>query len=334
MASIPPILNPAIPTEIYLCIADHLHTHSLVALTLASKRLLNIFGTRHHTALGTKPRELATFLRLLERDLPELFYLDHLLRRPIPGSTPTKDALAYPTRPMYSILASGADYTITFPHLLLALKREIYGETHGLPLSVFTHTMHTTLAAPMNASDEYLVSISVVPKIVSRRLLLRTTYHIAPKCTSSTDTGTWLSKLRGVNLRACRHTGTSLSGSPWYDNALAKAFHACRYEDDGLFEERNIDDLLGNHSVVMVTGTCMFCLMDWEVEKGQDKRVVLTTWTNLGSGIEGNKVWKSVVGEKEGREHMCRISPVLGSVTRPAFESGVGKHLIQAERLM
>jgi hypothetical protein len=31
---------------------------------------------------------------------------------------------------------------------------------------------------------------------------------------------------------------------------------------------------------------------------------------------------------------MCRISPVLGSVTRPAFESGVGKHLIQAERLM
>jgi hypothetical protein len=96
MSSIPPILNPAIPTEIYVCIANHLHSHSLVALTLTFKRQVSIYDTRHHAALGTEPFELAAFLRLLERDLPEHFYLDHLLRRRIPDSTPTKDTLAYP----------------------------------------------------------------------------------------------------------------------------------------------------------------------------------------------------------------------------------------------
>jgi hypothetical protein len=333
MYSTPPILNPAIPTEIYLCIADHLHTPSLVALTLTSKRLLSIFGTRHHTALRTELVKLAAFLRLLERDLPEHFYLDYLLRRRIPGSTPMKDALAYPNRPMYSILASGTDYTITYPHLLLALKREIYGEPHGLPLSVFAHSMRTVLVANTNASDEYLVSISIVPKIVSQRLLLRTAYHITPESTS-TDTGIWSWKSCAVDLRVSRHTGTSLDRSPWYDNALAKVFHACRYVDDGLFDERNIDDLLGNNRVDTATGTCMFCLMDWEVEKQESGRVVLTTWTDLGSRVEGNEVWKSVVGEREGMEYMSRILPILPSVTREAFESGVGKALVKAEWLM
>jgi hypothetical protein len=167
MSSIPPVQIPAIPTEIYLCITNHLHSHSLVALTPTFKRLVSICGTRHHAALGTEPFELAAFLRLLERDLPEHFYLDHLLRRRIPDTTPTKDTLAYPTRPVYSILASGADYTLTFLHLLLPLKREIRGEPHGLLLPVFAHSMRTTLVPSTNASDKYLVSISISPKVVS-----------------------------------------------------------------------------------------------------------------------------------------------------------------------
>jgi hypothetical protein len=76
----------------------------------------------------------------------------------------------------------------------------------------------------------------------------------------------------------------------------------------------------------------MFCMMDWEVEKDEDRQVALTTCKNLDGREERNKVWRSVVGQ--GMEFMCSILPALRCVVREAFESSDGTALVQTEMLM
>jgi hypothetical protein len=82
----------------------------------------------------------------------------------------------------------------------------------------------------------------------------------------------------------------------------------------------------------MLTGTCMFCMMGGKVEKDEDRQVAFTTCTNLGGREEGNKVWRSVVGQRT--EFMCSILPALRCVVREAFESSDGTALVQTEILM
>jgi hypothetical protein len=317
MSSTPsPLLSPSIPTEIHLCIADFLPAHSLVALTLTCKRLLRIFGTYHHTSLRTTPTSLAAFLRLYERDLPEYYYLDHLLHRRIPGSTPTHNALVYPMRPAYT---TSYNYTITFPHLLLALNRELYGAPHGLDLSCFSHSTSTTLVSQTDAADTYPVAVTMTPKIVTDRFLLRTTYSISP----SEDAALRFAPLSALDLRICRHSSTTERSSPWYDNSLAQTLGARKWIDEE--GDEDINELFGLEDARTVyTGTCSFCMMDWRVEN-EGKGIVITTWMHLGGREERTVVWsawRAAVGKRGERDHECRILRYNMGVVRDAFDCG------------
>jgi hypothetical protein len=331
MSSTPSLLlSPSIPTEIHLCIADFLPAHSLVALTLTCKRLLRIFGTYHHTSLRTTPTSLAAFLCLYERDLPEYYYLDHLLRRRIPGSTPTHNALAYPTRPAY---VTEYDYTITFPHLLLALNRELHGAPHGLDMSAFVHSTTTTLVLQTDAANTYPLSVAIEPKIVADRFLLRTTYSIS----ASPATTLRFASLSALDLRICRHSSTTERSSPWYDDSLAQSLGARKWTDeDGDEGDEDMNELFGiAEARTVYTGTCSFCMMDWRVEK-EENGFVITTWMHLGGREEGNFAWsgwRAVVGKGRGREHECCVLAYRIGTVRDAFEFGEAKALLDVEEL-
>jgi hypothetical protein len=111
------------------------------------------------------------------------------------------------------------DYTITWPRLILALKRHVYGDEHGRSLDVFNHETGFTF---YSSTGSYGVTLSIEARIAAGRLLLllRCTYIISQSSTSNRETMT-IANLKALALNPCRYVGTGRRRSPWYDNRLA-----------------------------------------------------------------------------------------------------------------
>tara|TARA_R110002003_G_scaffold296_8_gene18669 strand:+ start:5609 stop:6817 length:1209 start_codon:yes stop_codon:yes gene_type:complete len=270
VSTTPALLRPDIPTEIHLCIADHLPIHSTACLALTCKTLLRIHGTRSWAALKN-PRnplldKLSDFLLLLERDLPTHYLSSyHLpkLSKQLPWSK------TQPPNPQgtYSVL-SHFHVSIPWNHVVLALKRAKHGPPHGLPLAIFAHqTTHitprtsTTPPLPANVTTHFATE----SRIVSGRLLLRATYLVSAE-------GQHLSRatLKSLHMSLCRHTGTASRSSPWYDNTLAKQLGARSFTADNLDPEGDVHDLLAEAEQAPrekgLSGNCSLCMTDWSVE--------------------------------------------------------------------
>jgi len=366
MATPPVLLRPDIPTEIYLAIADYLPAASIAALILANKHLLQLYGSKHWKALQNDPSELAAFLLLLERDLEEYYYSKPLLRKRLPKSTPhncTDSEVQYANSTKYSVLAKHFNYTITWPHLILALKQGLYGSNHGLALDALNHTATTTITPSSDPSDTYTIQLSINPRLVTGRLLLRCGYRI-----SSALHAIKPSDLKNLDLFLCRHVGTASRSSPWYDNTLSQLLSGRCYtyhndDDDDTFENEDEDNdgednssfmLLSMQSVLddialeTFSRHCCFCMTDYILAPNlDDGSYTITTWQNLGdSNYYGgpdlgqktsprdprSNAWTALADAEPGREHLCRVLVYPKGCVREAYGRGNGEKLAEIDR--
>ncbi|KAF2034263.1 hypothetical protein EK21DRAFT_85698 [Setomelanomma holmii] len=258
------LLRPDIPTEIHLCIADHLSHASLACLTLTCKTLLQIHGTASWTwlkAFYDRPE----FLLLFERDFPEHYLKSHhdtKLSRRLPLK---KGQFGYSSTGSYRVLSRFGPY-IVWDQVVLALKRDRYGEKHGIGLDVFdfksTRTTPTDALTPPVVSD-ITIYFSMSARINCSRVLLRVEYLIAAK-----EGDISLTTLKSLNMNLCRHTGTASRSSPWYDNTLAKQLSARNYTTNppDLDSDREVlHQLLADQTPENLSGNCSLCMTDWSV---------------------------------------------------------------------
>ncbi|KAH7071900.1 hypothetical protein BKA63DRAFT_59578 [Paraphoma chrysanthemicola] len=271
------LLRPDIPTEIHLCIADHLPIHSTACLILTCKALLRILGNRSWPSLKEpKSRslgELSDFYLLLERDLPNHYLSDHQATK-LRRRQPSEDSHYYKQN-AYSAL-SLFNFSISWDQVVLALKRDKYGRDHGIPLFMFKHK--TTIITPQSTTTPPLpfsvtTDFSTDARIVQDRFLLRVRYLIS----ANTDNLS-LATLKCLYMTLCRHMGTASRSSPWYDNTLAKQLSAAHNfspstpgSDDDTGDVHHdpttrADDAGGRRERFLLSGNCSLCMTDWTVE--------------------------------------------------------------------
>ena len=312
----PPILRANIPTEIHLTIADYLPLSSRVALTLTCKRLLEeVYGTKNWKLLrdkSDKGRERAEFLLLLERDLVDYYHRsfgETSLKKRLPASTPQNyiknSPDHYQDEHAYLVLLEHFQYAISWPHLVLALKRDKYGSGHGLSLDTFKYNGTRTFVSDGTPVRPYTVDLDIEPRIVNARLLLRCTYQIrhAPS---------WevidLSELLDIKLSLCKHISTQARREPGYDDALSLYLAAWHNIVEDSWAGEDMDKFLTSSHLLMpewMRGHCRFCMTDWNVATApNDDSILVTTWQNLGTGNSRqpvrdplNTVWSVFTGE-------------------------------------
>lgn len=187
--------------------------------------------------------------------MEDFYYSYSILQKQIPDSTP-KNYIQHHSAPSpaHSILSMNFGFTIARPHLILTLKHHLYSGNHGLPLSTFSHGSTAILTSEIDASDTYTVNFSILPKIVSNRLLLRCTYDI-PSATSAGDLEDW-------DLPLCRHFSTSTHDNAWFGTQLQP------------LDDRLVPALASHVSA----GRCSFCKTDWCVEEIRGKKRERWDW--------------------------------------------------------
>jgi hypothetical protein len=289
----------------------------MVALTVTNKHLSYIYGNKHFTTLNTNPKELTAFLLLLERDLEDHYYSHALLRKRTPCSTPKNYSQEYPSaNPAYHVLTKNFEYTLTQSHLHLALKHHSYGLPHGLPLSALTHSKLATISSEIDCSHTLAIDLSIIPKIVSERLLLRCTYSI-PAAASAGD-------LEDFDLALCRHISTSTHNNAWFGRTLSSQLEPHPRRGDSCTENFLALESPSNSFV----GSCAFCMTDWTLEEGENGGgLVITTWQNFGCREDGNGVWGAAVGEED--KGVWRVMKYPKGAVGEAFEMGDEERLVE-----
>ncbi|KAF2821107.1 hypothetical protein CC86DRAFT_411410 [Ophiobolus disseminans] len=332
----PTFLRADIPTEIYLSIVDYLPECSLAALILTNKHVLQIYGSKHWKSLEHDSAQRALFLLLLERDLEDYYYSKPLLRKWISESTPSNCADTDVRYTKYSVLARRFHYTITWPHLILALKQDLYGAHHGLPLEAFTHAATSTIPSPSDPSDIYTIQLSISAQVITRRLLLRCTYRIS--CDSHAIIP---SQLAHLDLFLCRHVGTAARSSPWYDNTLAQKLSRPCYtsHDDDEDDDVDYNALLNNSVPQSFRHHCCFCITDYQATPNADGSYTIMTWQSFGDGNydpgdgqpvsprdPASELWAALADSDRGALHVCRVLAYPDSSVRQAYEDGESKN--------
>ncbi|KAH7084188.1 hypothetical protein FB567DRAFT_77043 [Paraphoma chrysanthemicola] len=257
------LLRPDIPTEIHLCIADHLPIYSIACLILTCKTLLSIHGNRSWPSLKEPQSrslgELSDFYILLERDLPEHYLPDHQATK-LRRRQPSADNHHYKQN-AYSAL-SLFNFSISWDQVVQALKRDKYGPDHGIPLDTFKHK--TTIITPQSTTTPPLpfsvtTDFSTDARIVQGRFLLSVKYLIS----ANTDNLS-LATLKCLYMTLCRHMGTASRSSPWYDNTLAKQLSAARSASPST-QDSDGGPAQGREKLLL-SGNCSLCMTDWTVE--------------------------------------------------------------------
>jgi hypothetical protein len=239
------------------------------------------------------------------------------------------------SRSSYQLLRNRFNYSVAWSHLILALKRHAYGDKHGLSLDASRHEAKSIIILRKDCDDRHNVQLSIEPKVVTGRLLLRCTYHISHTTSHRELTSTEL-KLSAIQI--CWHVSTTMHHLPWYDNSLARCLSAKRYTpEDDESDDEDIQNLPEpDHAPQTLRGRCSFCMTDWCVAPSEDDRAfTITTWQNLGNGDDPedgrpsrklrnpeNEVWKAFAGIDGMPRHKCyTLKYPVGSI-RTAFETG------------
>lgn len=217
-----PILYLNLAPELHFLITEFLPLHSVVASTLTCKQLLNIHGSHKWDLLSQDPDARSKFFLLLEKDLPG-YYLrystDRFMKKRFLGSDPRnyvqEPLQQYPGEFTYNVLATRFNYTLSWSHLILALKCEQYGDKYGLTIESFRHRATSTLRSDTVSGPLYHVGISVKPRIIANHLLLKCTYRIC-RTKQQQYMGLSVNELKCLPLDLCRHMSAQYRLSPWY----------------------------------------------------------------------------------------------------------------------
>lgn len=204
------------------------------------------------------------FLLLLERDLPN-YYLERewdpalkkQLRSLYPHNYRMYSLEHYLCMSKYEILTKRFIYTIAWQHLILALKRKAYSDEHGLGLEAFRHEVTTTTAI---GPDRYMIQLTIEPKIVTGRLLLRCKYVIwkvaTPPCQITAM------ELQPLYIHICRHQSTNPRSSTFDYAGFGHCLNA--HDDDN--DDPDVEIVLDPHNALKTfRGHCNLCMTDWYV---------------------------------------------------------------------
>ncbi|KAF2683954.1 hypothetical protein K458DRAFT_418260 [Lentithecium fluviatile CBS 122367] len=342
-----PATLPGLPTEIMLEIASHLPVSSVAILTLVSKHFQCVLGTKSRGQLGDETNERRVFSHLLARNLSD-YVADSGLIRKLPSSRPSSykkgSRRHYSEKNGFLVPYTRFGYAVTWPHVLLALKRDAYSAPHRISLSAFDH-------ASKSGSRKETVHFNALARIVSGHLLLRCTYKTP--AVSRKQAGIEYQGLAALELDICRHSSTKRRGFAWFDNHLANALlggggrkftihemisrggdETRNYGWDDSLDADNLNDLLvpTNNASADISGQCTFCFTEYTVSKSGTKRgeIDIKVWQDLGTGSflsdelaeSFDTQWKALVSSTA----LIRQFP-FGSV-RAAFEEGDGSRLV------
>lgn len=294
----------ALPAEMILCIATMLPPQSAACLALCNRRFSQLLGPVYWKSLLKENATMISFLRDLVKDLPNYWIcfqchrLHQLSRVPWPRSI---------LEPPHKCMATGSStayytpsqYRISFPYIQLAMMRQQYSSSHGLPLEAFQSTEIFS-----SKSTRSMQLLSVEARIASDEFLTRSQlWVLAPR--------DHCQLIATVDLlcQLCHHGWLS---------EIPSRIRSC------------LEDLKSQGRTHAHVQQCLKCHMDFEIEvldfAERGLAIVLTRWHNLGKGLDpADAKWYSHGGSPWSNrpDGYVHVPHVLGSV-RDAYENQEG----------
>ena len=134
---------PGLPTEIIRHLGNFLDEYEEALLVLTCKQLLHILGTKSWWNLNPSSHKRKMFMHFLERDLSDHYANSDHLTRKLPDSLLTTfekgSGAHYSTERGCLINRERFGYAVAYPHVVFALKANIFGAQHGISLDAFGH---------------------------------------------------------------------------------------------------------------------------------------------------------------------------------------------------
>ncbi|KZM23905.1 uncharacterized protein EKO05_0009291 [Ascochyta rabiei] len=308
-----PLLD--LPFEILQHIASYLDNVSAARFSLSGRQVCYAVGTKSLSAyVGSSPSPLDARERLentIERALPGAWHCawcDKFHQWSVAdGPTSAPHAPQTPCTDYNSYLSDGMGYTLRYHHIRLALAHYNHGPSHGLPLSAFKHSTHSSITLFRTPIQ---TAISHEAKIKNSSFLLHTTYSLLLP--------TWTTSHK------------NLIGHLWPQlPALLTQHRASEYGHTGLMAA--LDNVVRRGWRVLGAHSCRDCATDWSVSAhaiprsaaGEFTRLTIQTWRMLGGGSSPFEVqWRAHGLYIPGSEESCareEASMAPGGV-REAFE--------------
>ncbi len=272
-----------LPPEIILLVTSKLSTPSASCLALCSRRLNRTLGSGFWRSLQDEaPDVLLAFLSSLARDLPQYFVCQECVCLHRMSAIKWPRLITRHLGPRCIWQSSGycllfwSRYRIYFPHIQLAIKQHCYGTDIGFPLEAFRH-----LEVEHDQTQQKITLLSVDAQIVSNELLMRSQTWILLPWSRRDEFIDELAK-NSLSNNICVHTRIG----PLNKNLVSDLVRS------------RLNQLEAREEYRTQTLQCPYCWMDYVldvVDFGERGFAVLVTrWTNLGSGLDpADAKWQS-----------------------------------------
>lgn len=307
-----------LPVELVQQITSYLDSPSAAAFCLSSRFVCYAVGTNHLLkyidASKSRFEKRRTIEAVVERAFPghwfcawcDKFHAWHPRIGPLSTSQERKRDCAE----FNSYLHDGSDYILCYHHVRLAVNRALWGPTHGLPLSAFTHT-RSTMAKIFKTPVP--TKLSCTARIASGRFLLHSSFAIILPAWSAT------------NKTLLRHLWPTLPH-------ILAGHRDSDHGHTGLMAA--LDNVVRRGWKYPFTQLCATCATDWSVSahafphaSGGQVRLVVQTWRDLGAGRNPFETsWRAhgvpAGGGAAGQAtEVMRLTTLSAGEIRGAFES-------------
>ena len=313
-----------LPIELLQVVADNLTPVDKASLAICNLPLLNAFGKESLSLLSngnerTRNREL--FLTTLARDLPDYFFCFHCNRLhsvksvgpPGPALQPRRRLTCLCIQTCYRVWEclkthpSPSLYTLSFPHIQLAMERHRRGPNFGIsPESLAFIEVHVSRRT--RDPEPVTTLLSVDARMCSEEqpsLCLRIQQWVLISVSEFDKI------LHALDyLKICDHIPKSNLSE--LSEAIGSASNS--HKEIGL-PTRNDSEL----------SKCDFCDMDYQIDikdmDDKERALVITRWVDLGAGLKSlDHGWTARSGQSRPEEGLIRSA---GDI-RLRFESQSG----------
>ncbi|KAI1146061.1 hypothetical protein F4825DRAFT_473091 [Nemania diffusa] len=280
-----------LPAEVVFLVLEHLGSADAACFAVTCHYVFDIAARLRNTGnkIQLDPKTKDIFLPRLERDVPGLVY-SHYWKRLLPfdassdraGSGPFyRRDIGHPGRYFAPMIHDQLEGVIIYEQTRLARNYRLFGPKHGIPLSTLSgrKTGPMVLKRIMGEGCEMHTEVSRAAKWVGEDLFISCSKTTYLKQLEGTKIGLpFLQQfIENERIAMCPHSSYTMGQTSYCDNDI--------------IVEANVREIyvdLWTKSTYTSSGSCKFCVTDWESMIWRSKQpgmlgITHTTYHNIGS---------------------------------------------------